>query len=110
LTWSGVTGDTPPQSLMPASDQSAERARPQIGRCLHDISGPNSSRAAADGPELLVERRLRCKGHFGARFGAKVLNDDFLDVTVALMKLADGEQRGHALGARLADPDQETRW
>ena len=56
---------------------------------------------------VLVQRRLGRIGHARAGLGAEVLDDDFLDVAVALVDVADGQQRLDALGARLADADQE---
>ena len=39
--------------------------------------------------------------------GPEVLDDDFLDVPVGAMQVADRDQRVHALGKRLTDADQE---
>src|SRR5438552_12842508 len=51
--------------------------------------------------------RLRRGGHARAWLCAEILDDDFLDVTVALVQLAQGEQRLDALAAGLADADQD---
>ena len=59
---------------------------------------------------VIVQRRLRRIGHARAGLGAEVLDDDFLDVAVALVHVADREQGLDALGARLADADQDARW
>src|SRR5438132_8898562 len=47
LTWSGVTGDTPPQSLIPASIIWASPSRFRLGGAWMFISGPKISRATA---------------------------------------------------------------
>ncbi len=47
LTWSIVTGDTPPQSLMPASSNRGKSSYERLGGAWMFISGPSTSRAAA---------------------------------------------------------------
>ena len=39
--------------------------------------------------------------------GAEILDDDFLDMAVALVQIAQRQQRVDPLGARLADADQD---
>ena len=39
--------------------------------------------------------------------GAKILDDDLLDLAVLGVDVADRQQGVHALGERLADPDQD---
>ena len=58
LTWSGVTGDTPPQSLMPAPSERGELFGSQIGRRLDVHRWAEDQAGDRDGPELLLERRL----------------------------------------------------
>ena len=60
-----------------------------------------------DRPEVVVERGLRRLGHLGAGLGAEVLHDHLLQVTVALVQLAQREQRLDALAPRLADADED---
>ena len=55
---------------------------------------------------MLVEIWLRCARHPGARFGPEILDDDFLDVPVALVQIAQRQQRLDALAPGLADADQ----
>ncbi len=48
LTWSGVSGDTPPQSSMPARSSSAHSPEStRFGGACSRIDGPSTSRAAA---------------------------------------------------------------
>ncbi len=47
--------------------------------------------------------------HRGPTLGAEVLHDDFLDVPVLLMQVADRNQRIDALFRRLANPNQNSR-
>ena len=84
LTWSGVTGETPPQSLMPARDQSARDRRGQVGRRL-DVHrrGRRAMRATAMVHRCSSASRLRRLRHARAGLGAEILDDDFLDVAVA---------------------------
>src|SRR5439155_6032960 len=82
-------------------------ARREIGRRLHVHVGPEQQARDGDGAREVGERRLRRVAHRDARLGAEVLDDDFLDVTVALVQIADGGERVDALGGRLADPDQD---
>ena len=62
-----------------------------------------------DRPEQLFQFRLRRVGHPRSGLGPEVLDDHFLDMAIALGKLANRKQRVDALRARLADPDQEPR-
>ena len=47
LTWSGVTGDTPPQSLMPAAMKRGSAPPARLGGAWMLIAGPKTSRATA---------------------------------------------------------------
>ena len=68
---------------------------------------PKSEARHRNGPHLLLERRLGCLRHARPGLGAEILDDDFLDVAVPLMHVADGKQRLDALAARFADADQD---
>ena len=63
-------------------------------------------RADRDAPQQLLRVGGRRIGHERARLGHEILDDDFLDVPVALVQRTNGEQRLDALGTRLADTDQ----
>ena len=45
--------------------------------------------------------------HRDVRFGAKILDDHFLDVTVALLQLPNGTQSINPLAKRLADTNED---
>ena len=49
-------------------------------------------------------------GHAGVGLGAEILDDDFLDVAVALVQVAQRQQRLDALAPGLADADQDAAW
>ena len=73
------------------------------------MSGPSRSRATA-----AVRRRSSIAGSGWSRIGmpgfrAEVLDDDLLDVPVALVEIADREQRLDALRVGLADADENAR-
>ncbi len=55
LTWSIVTGDTPPQSSMPASS-STPKSSDRLGGACRWMSGGSTSRAAATVQSVLVGR------------------------------------------------------
>ncbi len=79
----------------------------QIRRCLdvHVLSEDRARRR--NRPQQIVHAGLNAALQRRSRFGAEVLDDDFLNVTVGVMEIAQGEQRIQALLARLADPDQD---
>ena len=58
---------------------------------------------------MLLDGRLRRLGHARIGLGAEILDDDFLDMAVPLVGIANGEQRLDALQPRLADADQNAR-
>ena len=60
-------------------------------------------------PQELVERRLRRVDHLRPGLRAEVLDDHLLDVPVALVEVADREQRVDPLLPRLADADEDPR-
>ena len=52
-------------------------------------------------------RRVRHVGHARIRFGAEILDDDFLNVAVALMQIANCLQSINTFRARFADADED---
>jgi hypothetical protein len=56
---------------------------------------------------MLVKRRLRIVRHPGPSLGTEILDDDFLDVAVGFVQLAQPQQRLQALTPRLANADQD---
>ena len=88
FTWSGVTGETPPQSSSPAADQLLVDAGRQVGRRL-DVHRPAQHQPRrGDGPEQVVEPRFLRRRQLGARLGAEILDDDFLDMAVPRVEIA----------------------
>ena len=71
------------------------------------MAGPEDQARRGDGPQEVVEIGLGGARALRAGLGAEVLDDDFLDVPVTAMQVADGEERLEPLGARLADADQD---
>src|SRR6202789_4445887 len=55
---------------------------------------------------MIVETWLGVIRHLGAGLGAKVLNDDFLQVPILFVQGPQLEQSGEALTARFADADE----
>ena len=107
LTWSAVTGDTPPQSSMPASSSGPEVVG-QVGRDLQ----VHVRRAARGGPRPRSRAAPRAgrpasRCIAGARLGQEVLDDDLLHVAVAAVRGGDGLERLQPVGPGLADAHQD---
>ena len=83
-----------------------QHAGAKVGGCLHAHGRPEYQASNGYGPQQLVQIGFRRIHHFGFRFSAKVLHDDFLYVTVLLMNLANGQQALDAFQSGLADTDQ----
>ena len=98
LTWSAVTGETPPQSSMPESS-SGPRSSERLGGAWTWTSGGSTSRATAIVQHSSLGRARRVVVHGRARLGQEVLDDHLLDVAVAPVGVGDGLQ-----GARPARP------
>ena len=79
----------------------------KIGRRLNVHLGPKYQPCRGDGPEQLVQAGLRRRRHSGARFGAEILDDDFLDVPVTVIEIAQRQKRIDPFPAGLADTDQQ---
>ena len=107
LTWSGVTGETPPKSSMPASSRRGNSACARFGGACTATSSGISSRVIAIVQRWSSSEGSGGLGHLRAGLGAEVLDDHLLQVTVALVQLAQREQRLDALAPRLADADQD---
>ena len=67
---------------------------------------PEHEARGRDGPEQLLAVGGRRPGHDRARLGHEILDDDFLNVAVALVQVLDRMQRLDALFPGLADADQ----
>ena len=79
----------------------------QIGRRLDVGAGPQRDPRGGDGPEKVAEIRLRRAGHARAGLGAEILDDNSLDMPAFPVRAAQRQQGVDALGAGLADADQE---
>ena len=88
-------------------EQARELGVREVRRRLHGDVERHQQPRDRDRPEVVVERGLRGLGHLGAGLGAEVLHDHLLQVTVALVQLAQREQRLDALAPRLADADED---
>ena len=107
FTWSGVTGETPPKSSMPAASSAGKSSPERFGRRLHrDVARQQEARDG-DRPEVVLERRLVRVRHLRVGLRAEVLDDHLLQVPVLEMQVAQRDQRLDALAPGLADPDQD---
>ena len=106
LTWSAVTGDTPPQSSMPASS-SIEKSSVRFGGACKCISGGSSDPRRRDRPEVLLGRARRCAVHRCAPLWEEVLDDHLLYMTVASVTGGDRAESHEAVDPCLADPDED---
>ena len=108
LTWSGVIGETPPQSLMPASrSRSRCVSSDRLGGACTLTCGPITIRATATAARNVSSDGLGRVVHRGPRLRPEVLDDHLLDVVVAAVQVADREERRRALARGLADPDED---
>ena len=106
FTWSGVSGETPPQSSMPAS-MSAREVVAEVRRRLQVHRRSEHDARDGDRPEHLVGIARCCAVHRRSRLREEVLDDDFLDVPVPRVARRDGAQRVDPLRARLADAHED---
>ena len=91
---------------MPAAMTSRKRPAAQIGRRLDVHRRPEHDPRDRDGPQMIGNIRLRRIRHARRRLGAEILDDDFLDVAVAPVQIAQRQQRLDPLAPRLADADE----
>src|SRR5215469_17425731 len=80
----------------------------QIGRCLNVHVAQQKTRNR-NGAEMILCVRFGRLSHRNIRLGAKVLENDFLDVSVLLMQALNGEQCIHPLLVSFADANQDSR-
>ena len=71
-------------------DQRRQAARAEIGRRLNVHLGTKDQACGGDGPTEFIEIGLGRIGHAGARLGAEILDDDFLDMAMPVMDVAQG--------------------
>ena len=91
------------------ANERGEFAGAQVGRRLDVHLRFEKETRDSDRPQMIVERGRLGAGHARARLRPKVLNDDFLDMAVRVVEIAQREQRLDPLGAGLADADQDAR-
>ena len=81
----------------------------EVGRRLYRNLRRQHDPRRRDHAQEVVLGRLGRFGHLGAGLGAEVLDDDFLQVPMRQMHVAQREQRFDALLRRLADADEDAR-
>ena len=103
-----IRGDRrdPAPIIDPRRDQPRIDARREVGGRLDVHRRTQDEARSGEAPEQIIKIGLRGPGELGARLGAEVLDDDFLNVPELPMQIADGEQRLEPLGARLADANE----
>jgi len=88
-------------------DQFTSLLATQVRRCLDRHLGAEDQPGDGDRPLELGQVRFRGIGHAGVGLGAKVLNNDLLDVAVGVVQVAQRQQRVDPLGPGLANPNQD---
>ena len=101
LMKSFVSGETPPQSLMPQEQVGLVTVGLQVGWGLDVHIGPEQQAGDGEGAQHVERRRFRRAAHPRAGLRAEVLDDDLLHVAAALVDVADREQGVDALLRRL---------
>ena len=107
LTWSAVTGETPPQSSMPGAEHERELVADEVRRRLQPHLRPEHEPGDGDRGGEVVEVGVRVVRHRGVRLRPEVLDDRLLDVPVRPRRGPDREQRLGPLDARLPDADED---
>ncbi len=92
----------------PSANQLAQRFRAEIRRRLNVHLRFEQQPGCRDGPEVILDRRRSHFSHARPRFRPEILHDDLLDVAVAIVQLAQRQERIDTFRARLADADQNT--
>ena len=107
LTWSGVSGETPPQSSTPArSSRPSSVESDRFGGACTRAFGPSSSRRDRDRGDVLLQLQVVVGLHRRPGLGPEVLDDDLLHVPVPLRRGPDLADRVDPLGVVLADAQQ----
>ena len=91
------------------ADEPCEGCGAQIGRGLNIHGGTQDEPRHGDRAQVFRLGGIRRVRHARSSLGAEVLDDDLLQVTVALVQLAEREECLDALAPRLADADEEAR-
>ena len=80
----------------------------EVRRRLDRHLGPQDQACRGDGPLQIRQGRLIRIGHAGVGFGAKILDNDFLDMPVRVVKVAESQKRIDPFQPCLADTDQDS--
>ena len=99
-------GRDPAPIIDPGRDQPRIDARREVRRRLDIHRRAQDQPRGGDAPKEIVQIRLRRASKLRTGLGAEVLDDHLLNVPETAVEIADGEERLEALGARLADADQ----
>ncbi len=102
----GQRGDPAPV-VDTGPDQPLVLAVDQVGRGLEAAARAHDVPGDGDRGDQLVELRVRHAAHRRVRFGAEVLDDQFLDAVVGPGHLPEREEGLGPLLVRLADADQD---
>ena len=87
-------------------DQPAQPTGAQIGRRLDIHVGREDQARHRDGPKMLFDRGRGDLGHPGSRLGPEILHDDFLDMSMGVVQVAQCQQCLDPFAPRLADADE----
>ena len=94
----------------PGGDHRLERVGHQIGRRLDVHRRPEDQPGDGDRPQMIGSVGLGRRRHPGIGFSLKVLDDNFLYMSMIFMQVTQGQQRLDTLAPGLADADEECRW
>ncbi len=87
LTWSGVSGETPPQSSTPArSSRPSSVESDRFGGACTRAFGPEQQPGDGDRGDVLLQLQVVVGLHRRPRLGPEVLDDDLLHVPVPLRR------------------------
>src|ERR1700733_4101271 len=89
-----------------SADERGEFARAQFWRRLDVNLRHKKETRDSYCPKMIVERRRLDASHARPGLRPKVLDDDFLDMAVSVVEIAQRKQRLDPFGASLADADQ----
>ena len=99
-------GADPAPVVDPRLDDLRKALVVEVGRHLYRYLGRQDQARGGNHAQEVGLASLGRGGHLRARLGAEVLDDDFLDVPVRGVHVADREQRFDSLARSLADADQ----
>ena len=89
------------------ADKLAKLSRLQIWRSLHHHLGWQDQPCGGDRPQVFIEAKIGRIGHQRIRLGAEILDDHFLDMAIAGVQVANGQQGFHPLQPGFSDTDQQ---